>query len=256
VSPAASGVWPSLVIWSPLSAAVTCPPPKSTPAAAAASATVAACTAWGWLWPSGPEASTPKHWTVSGLVPGRSVVIGLVDVDHRFQRGVERGQHGVVPERGLVQPGHGALLEQEGRPEAVGLDETFGRGGELGAVGGGQRLRVPAGHRQPHVGALVHRAQHPPDEGGMQERHVGGADEGHVRLVSEGGQAGGQALDRPLALPRVVHQLDVFRQRRQLLAVGADHHDRAAGGPGQDADRAAQQRRPVPLQGRLGRAHP
>ena len=66
MSPAASGVWPSLVIWSPLSAAVTCPPPKSTPAARAASATVAARTVSGLLWPSGPEASTPNRWTVIG----------------------------------------------------------------------------------------------------------------------------------------------------------------------------------------------
>ena len=66
------------------------------------------------------------------------------------------------------------------------LDEPLCGGRERGAVGGGQRLRVPARHRQAHVGPLVHRAQHPPDEGGVQERHVGGADEGHVRAVLPG----------------------------------------------------------------------
>ncbi len=148
------------------------------------------------------------------------------------------------------------VLEQEGRPEPVCPDEPLRCRGELGAIGGGQRLRVPARHRQAHVGALVHRAQHPPDEGGMQERHVGGADEGHVRTVHEGAQPGGQALDGSLALPRVVYHLDVRGQRGKLLARGTNHDDRAAGRPRQDADRTAQQRGPVPLQGRLGRAHP
>src|SRR5271167_4446798 len=46
VSPVASGVWPSPVMWSPFSTAVT-GAPKSTPAAAAASATVAARTVSG-----------------------------------------------------------------------------------------------------------------------------------------------------------------------------------------------------------------
>ena len=123
-----------------------------------------------------------------GLGPGRSVLAWLVDVDHRIQAGVEHRQHRIVPQGRLVQPGHHALLEQEGGPQPTGLDEPLRDRRERRAVGGGQRLRVPPRHRQAHVGAFAHRAQHPPDEGGVQERHVGGADEGRVGAVRDRGQ--------------------------------------------------------------------
>ena len=72
-----------------------------------------------------------------GPGPGRSVVAGLVDVEYRIQAGVERRQQRVGPEGGLVQPGHRALIEQEGRPQAVGLDEPLRDRRERRAVGGG-----------------------------------------------------------------------------------------------------------------------
>jgi len=184
------------------------------------------------------------------------VVFRLVDVDHGVQAGVERGQHRVILQGGHVQPRHHALLEQERGPEPFLFYQALRHRGEAGPVGGGQRLRVAAGDGQPHVRALVHRAQHPADEGGMQERHVGGADEGRVGVVYESAEPGGQALHRALALARVVYHLHVTRQLGKLLAFGADHDHGAAGRPREDADGAAQQRRPVPLQGRLGRAHP
>ena len=89
------------------------------------------------------------------------------------------------------------------------MDETFRGDRQLGAVRGGQRLRVPARHGQPHVGALVDRAQHPADEGGVQERHVGGADEGHLGAVLESSQPGGYALHRALVFVRVVDDVDI-----------------------------------------------
>jgi len=69
-------------------------------------------------------------------------------------------------------------------------------------------------------------------------------------------KAGGDALHRALAFLGIVDDLDVFGQLGQFLTLRADHHDGTAGGAGQDADGAAQQRGPVPLQRRLGRAHP
>jgi alpha-1,2-mannosyltransferase len=61
VSPVTSGVWPSLVIWSPFSAATTWPS-RASPAAAAAPATVAARAGCGPRWPS---ARAPNRWIVT-----------------------------------------------------------------------------------------------------------------------------------------------------------------------------------------------
>ncbi len=128
------------------------------------------------------------------------------------------------------------------------------------AVGGSQRLRVAAGDRQRDVRSRVvlyfYDAEHSSDEGRVQERHVGGADEGGFRAPLEGGEPGRDPLDRTLALARVVDHLGALGQVRQLLAAGAHDHDRPAGRAGHDADRPVQQRRPVPFQRRLGRSHP
>jgi len=90
----------------------------------------------------------------------------------------------------------------------------------------------------------------------VQERHVGGADERGIGAPAERGEPGGDPLHRALALPGVVDHDGALRQIRQILAAGSHHHDRPFSRACHDADRPAQQRRPVPLQRCLGRAHP
>ena len=130
-------------------------------------------------------------------------------------------QHRVGEQGGVVQSLDLALGEQERGTQPVLLDEALGELGEADAVGGGQRLLVAAGHRQHDVRAVGWRAEdaeHPADEGRVQERQVGGGDERDVGPAGERGQAGGDPLERALALARVV-----------------DHHRRRLGseaGPG------------------------
>src|SRR5262249_59189238 len=79
VSPVTSGVWPSLVIWSPFSAATTWPS-RASPASAAAPATVAARTGCGPRWPS---ARAPNRWIVTsgaGRAPAAPYSPGPVTV--------------------------------------------------------------------------------------------------------------------------------------------------------------------------------
>ena len=90
----------------------------------------------------------------------------------------------------------------------------------------------------------------------MQERHVGGADERGFGAPAERGEPGGDPLHRALALPGIVDHHGALRQIRQVLAAGPHHDDGPLGRAGHDSDRPAQQRRPVPLQRRLRRAHP
>ena len=240
MSPAASGVEPSRVIWSPLSAAVTSRS-NVRPVAAAASSTVAAWTVRGPR-PESARASAPNSWTVTAgsRAGARLLVVGwCVDVEHGVQVRVERGDQGVRLQRGVVQPLDRALVEQEGGPQPVLLHQPLGPRGEPDPVRGRQRLRVSPGHRQRHVRLLplVEGAQHPPDEGRVQERQVGGADEGGVGASVERGEPGRDALHRPLAVPWVVHHHGAFRQRGEVLAAGPNDDDGPAGRAGEDADR-------------------
>ena len=66
----------------------------------------------------------------------------------------------------------------------------------------------------------------------------------------------GDPLHRALALARILDHQGAPGQVGEVLARCADDHDRAVRRAGHDAGRPAQQGRPVPLQGRLGRAHP
>jgi hypothetical protein len=195
-----------------------------------------------------------------GRRPGAGgLVIGwLVHVEHGVKIRVERGEHRVSSQRGVVEPFHPALVEQEGRPQPVLLDQAFGDFRERDPVRGGQRLRVPAGHRQGDVRAvpLVQDAQHPADEGRVQERHVGRADEGGFGLPAQRGEPGGDPLHRSLARARVLDHGGARRQAGQILARGADDHDRAGRRARHDPDRPVQERGPVPFERRLRRAHP
>ena len=195
-----------------------------------------------------------------GLGPGPRLLVvgGRVDVEYRVQVRVERRQHPVLPQRVIIQTRHNALLEEEGGPQPVLLDQSFGGLRERDAVRGCQGLPVAARYRQRDVRAfpLGQDAKHPPDEGRVQERHVGGADERGIGAPAERGEPGGDPLHRALALPGVVDHHGALRQIRQILAVGPHHDDRPLGRARHDADRPAQQRRPVPLQRRLRRAHP
>ncbi len=67
----------------------------------------------------------------------------------------------------------------------------------------------------------------------MEERHVGGADEGGLSPIRHGSKAGGDALHRAEPLDRVFHHLHPGRQLRQLLARRRHDHDRAVHRPGQ-----------------------
>ena len=124
------------------------------------------------------------------------------------------------------------------------------------AVGGGQRLRVAADVRERDVGVAVERAEHVADEGRVQERDVG---RGHVRAVGaavDGGEPGGQALQRPAPLALVLDHLHRGRQVRQVLPRRPDDDDRPVDLPADQPGDPAQERRAVPLQRGLRRAHP
>ena len=189
---------------------------------------------------------------------GRDVIRGSVDVQDRVQVRVERGQHRVPSQRRLIQRLHPALAEEESGPEPVLLDQALGSARERDAVRGGQRLLVPAGHRQGDIGvfAVFQGAEHPPDEGRVQERQVSRADERNVGAPGQRRQPGGDTLHRASALARIVGDQGAFRQLREVLASGTDDHDRPARRPGHDPDRAAQQRGSMPLKCCLGKAHP
>jgi hypothetical protein len=189
---------------------------------------------------------------------GRRVVRGRIDVQHRVQVRVERGEHRIPFQRVVIQRFHLALLKEERGPQPVLFDQALGGFRERDAVRGGQRLPVPAGDRKGHIRAwaLFHGAQHPPDESRVQERHVGRADEREVGSPAQRRQPGGDTLHRALTLARVVGYQGALRQLREVLAGGADDDNRAARRARHDPDRPAQQGGPVPLQGGLGRAHP
>jgi hypothetical protein len=71
------------------------------------------------------------------------------------QAGVERRQHGIAEQRGLVQPGYRAALEQERGPEKFVADEALSQRGQRGPVGGRQWLRVTPGTPAPRPQILA-----------------------------------------------------------------------------------------------------
>ena len=235
MSPAASGVARSLAIWSPFSVTVTMPVEHDGQGVGgtahgggadhAGSAGVAVAR-------TGPEELDGDLGGGPGA--GRDVVRGSIDVQDRVQVRVERGQDRISSQRRLIQRFHPALAEEESWPEPVLLDQALGSCRERDAVGGGQRLLVPAGDWQGDIRAfaVLQDAEHPPDEGRVQERHVDGADERDVGAPGQRRQPGGDTLHRALALLRIVGNQGAFRQLRKVLAGSTDDHDRPARRPG------------------------
>ena len=70
-------------------------------------------------------------------------------------------------------------------------------------------LRAGAGSREPREVPRPHppawRREHRADEGGVQERHVGGGHVRHLRLIRHGREPGGEALKWPASLGGVIH---------------------------------------------------
>ena len=147
--------------------------------------------------------------------PGLAVVGRGVDIDDRVEAGIKCRQHRVGAQGGLIQACDQASGEQAGKPQAPGRHQPLRGRGQRRAVGGGQWLRIPPCQWQSHSRAILHRAQDPPDEGGVQERQVGGADERDLGPPGDRGQPRGNPLQGTQALARVVHDLGLCRQRRQ-----------------------------------------
>ena len=255
MSPVVRGSWASLVICSPLSAATTCRSSGSDDRGRGLGQRGRPDRARARARTGGDGTEALDGDLRRGPSAGLLVLGGLVDVDHRVELGVEGRDERVGPQGRVVEADDPALVEEEGRAEAVGLDEGGHHRRQARAVGGGQRLRVAAGDRQRHVDLRRQRTEHGADERRVQERQVGGADEGGVGPVDQGGQADRDPLQRAEALARVGRDLDLGRQVGQLLAGRPDHDHGAGDGAGDDRDRPPQQRRAVPVQGRLGRAH-
>ena len=165
------------------------------------------------ITPSGQGAEEPDRHLGRRPGAGRRVVGGGIDVQHRVQVRVERGEHRVPFQRGVIQRFHLAFRKEERGPQPVLFDQALGGFRERDAVRGGQRLPVAPGDRKGHIRALAlfHRAQHPPDEGRVQERHVGRADERDVGSPAQRGQPGGDTLHRALALARVIGDQGALR---------------------------------------------
>ena len=204
-----------------------------------------------------PQRSEDPHRDLGRRAGARRLVVGrLVEVEHGVQVGVERRQRRIGKQRVGVQAAHTARLEQERGPHPVLGDESLDDVGELGPVEGRQRMAEAADLRQHHIDVVVERGEHAVDEARVQQRHVRGRGVGGRRALADGGQPCGQPLERAAALARIVDQLDPFGQLGQRLPRSAHHDDRAVDRTPHDADDAPQQRRAMPLQRGLGRAHP
>ena len=224
MSPAASGVSPSLVIWSPFSAATTCPPPKSTPAAAAASATVAARTVSGFavaVRAGGQHAEALDGDLGGGLLPGRSVVVGLVDVDHRVQVGVERGQHRVGPSAASSSRDTAHCSNRKAgrrRSSATSFAATGASVVRYAAASGcGYPRATGSPTSAPSCTARSTRRTNAGCRNGMSVELTNATS---ARL-GERGQPGGDALHRAHALLRVVDDLDVVAAASGSSCPGA-----------------------------------
>ena len=262
MSPASSGSSGSDVkcVAAPTSSTTaTADPSSASPTAAAAARSVAARTVRG---PGSTEvASAPKHWTCTtgGRRALASSVLGRgVDVEERLQPRVCRGELGVREQGGLVQRQHATPFEQRLRAERAAVEELGDARGQARAIGGGERLGMAPRHRQRHLERRVRPdlAHHAADESRMQQRQVDGADRRHRRAPGRGGQTRRDALQRPAAGHRVVHDLHARRQAGQRLPRGPHHEDGPVDRPGEHPHRSVQQCRPVPLQRCLGAAHP
>ena len=105
------------------------------------------------------------------------------------------------------------------------------------------------GHGQGHIGLLAHEgSEHGGDEGGMQQRNIGGGHVGSLRPPVKSAQPGRQALERPATLTGVLGHLDAARQGRKLLPGSADHNHRPLHHSADQAADAVQQGGPVPLE--------
>ena len=239
MSPAASGVSPSLVIWSPFSAATTCRV-QSTPGRGRR---LGHGGRQDLLRPAVPVGQRPEpldRHPGRRPRPGLLVVGGLVDVDYRVQAGVKRRQHRIVPQRGLVQPVHRALLEQERRPQPLLGHQLRGhrrqprRGRRRPAAAG-----TPAPPAAPRPCRLLRRPQHPPHKRGVQERHVGGADKRHLGPSSDRGQPRRQPLHRPQPLPRILHDFGLAEAAPAAPAPAPAPPPPARPSPGRECRRSA-----------------
>ena len=256
MSPATSGRRASRVIWSPLTAATMCRSSVIPTACGGRTEGRRADPARAPL-PAARERPEPLDHDL-GLRTGQGgrVVVGLVDVDQRVQLRIVPRQL-VRQQRGVVELGDPAVPEQHPRPQVPLAQQALDQPGQRRPVAGRQRLPVAARHRQHDVHLGVREsAQHPADQRRVQEREVGRAHEGDRGALAERGQSRRQPLHRPQPLDRVGHHLDPGRKLGELLVGRGDDQDRAADGAREQGGRAVQQRRPVPLQGALGPAHP
>ena len=241
------------------STTATTDPLRARPTALAAACSVAARTVRA-PW-STPVASAPKHRTdtVGARRPRASwYSAGVLTLTSDSNPGSAAASAGSASSAASSSSLHVAPLEQRLRPQRAGVDERGDPRGEAGAVGGGERLDVAPGHRERDVERRVRSqlAHHAADERGVQVGQVDGADGGHRRVPGRHGQTGGDALQRTAAGHRVVHDLHARWQRGQPLLRRPDHEHGPVDRPGGDPHRALQQRRAVPLEARLGAAHP
>jgi hypothetical protein len=211
--------------------------------------------------PGGPQLSAQcaeaAHDELGRRPRSRGLVVsGLVEVEHRVQRRVERGHRRVGEQHGLLQAPDAADLEEERGTHAVSGDQLLDRGQQHRAVGGGQRVREAARLGERDVVLAIQCVHDQAHEGGVQQRCVRRGHERYLRTSDDRRETGGQALQGPAAFALVLGDLDAPGQRRKPLPRRAHDDDRPAGRARDDARHAAQQRGPVPFQRRLRRAHP
>ena len=192
-----------------------------------------------------------------GTVAGRAVLVGLVHVEHRVEVRVERAQRGgrrAGHRRRAAACGSGRRASRAcaARPPPAARRAAPAPCGRRPRAAGGARGRA-AGRRRSRRRAARARAGRTRGAGtaGRSSRRTR-----RGRAVGNGAEPDGDALHRPEPLHRVVNGLDAGRQRREVLSRRADHHDRTVDRAGEDARRAPQERGAVPLQRRLGLAHP
>ena len=155
--------------------------------------------------------------------------------------------------RGRIQPQHVDPFQQQAHPQPVAGQLLLDRRQQIGAVDGAEVVNVTVGdrHRRVVFATSCRQRQH---QVGVQERQVGARDEHGRTAARHRPQPGGDALQRAAIRCPVDGALDAH-ERRQLLPVGVHDHDRI-GDALQDPGDAPHQRAAVPIEQRLGRAHP
>ena len=155
--------------------------------------------------------------------------------------------------RGRIQPQHVDPFQEQAHAQPVAGQLLLDRRQQIGAVDGAEVVNVTVGDRHRHV-VFATRCRQRQHQVGVQERQVGARDEHGRTAARHRPQPGGDALQRA-AIGRPIDGTLDARQRRQLLPVGVHDHDRI-GDALQDPGDAPHQRAAVPVEQRLGRAHP